>query len=148
MSVGKAILWGGSIAGLLDATDGVVAFGLMGMNPVQVLQYIASGMLGAAAFQGGLATAGLGLLLHFFIAFTVAVIYVAASRRVAVLREKPAIFGLLFGAAVYLTMTYAVLPHSMVAPSAFSMLLFLNGIVGHALFVGLPISLNARKVAA
>ena len=52
----RAILWGGLIAGVLDATDGVVAFGLKGMNPLQVLQYIASGLLGPASFKGGLAT--------------------------------------------------------------------------------------------
>jgi hypothetical protein len=65
------ILYGGSIAGTLDAIDGVVAFGLKSMNPIQVLQYIASGLLGVDSFKGGLATAGLGALLHYFIAFVV-----------------------------------------------------------------------------
>jgi hypothetical protein len=70
---GWRVLRGGLIAGVLDATDGVVAFGLvLGMNPIQVLQYIASGMLGASAFNGGLLTATLGALLHFLIAFIVA----------------------------------------------------------------------------
>lgn len=145
MSISKAILWGGLIAGVLDATDGVVAFGLKGMNPIQVLQYIASGALGAAAFQGGLGTAGLGVLLHFFIAFTVAAIYVLASRGIRPLREQAVTFGLAFGAAVYLVMNYVVLPMSSVAPSPFSLALFLNGVIGHALFVGLPIALFAKK---
>ena len=60
------IVWGGLLAGTLDAVDGVAAFGLKGMNPIQVLQYIASGLLGVASFQGGLKTAGLGALLHYF----------------------------------------------------------------------------------
>ena len=75
----NAILWGGVIAGALDATDGVVAYGFQGLNPIQVLQYIASGVLGPASFQGGLATAGLGTMLHFFIAFVAAAVYVLAS---------------------------------------------------------------------
>jgi len=50
----RAILLGGLIAGTLDAVDGVIAFGTQGLNPIQVLQYIASGALGQAAFRGGL----------------------------------------------------------------------------------------------
>ena len=53
----QAIFWGGLVAGILDAVDGVIAFGTQGLNPIQVLQYIASGALGQSAFQGGLATA-------------------------------------------------------------------------------------------
>jgi len=36
---------------------------------------------------------------------------------------------------------------SAVAPSPFSPAMFLNGVIGHALFVGLPIALNARRAA-
>jgi uncharacterized membrane protein YagU involved in acid resistance len=146
MRLSKAILLGGLIAGALDATDGVIAFGLQGLNPVQVLQYIASGLLGASAFQGGLATAGLGVLLHFLIAFSAAAVYVLASRWLEFLRTHAVACGLLFGVAVYFFMNYLVLPQSSVAPSAFSWPMFLNGVIGHALFVGLPISLYAQKV--
>jgi hypothetical protein len=46
----RATLLGGLIAGTLDAVDGVIAFGTQGLNPIQVLQYIASGALGQAGF--------------------------------------------------------------------------------------------------
>ena len=72
VSIPQAILWGGVVAGILDAADGVIDYGFQGLNPIQVLQYIASGALGTAAFQGGLTAAGLGVVLHFFIAFVVA----------------------------------------------------------------------------
>jgi hypothetical protein len=145
---GQAILWGGIICGALDATDGVVAYWLhAGLNPIQALQFIASGALGQAAFDGGLSAAGLGAAIHFLIAFVVAAIYVAASRWIPLLRAESVIFGLAFGAAVYLVMNFLVLPLSAVAPSPFSLAMFLNGVIGHALFVGLPISLNARRAA-
>src|SRR5215467_15043669 len=83
------IVWGGLLAGTLDAGDGVVAFGFKGMNPIQVLQYIASGLLGVAAFQGGLKTAGLGAVLHYFIAFAVAAVYYGASLKLATLHIHP-----------------------------------------------------------
>jgi hypothetical protein len=52
LTSGKPIVWGGLIAGVLDAINGVIAFGFKGLNPIQVLQYITSGALGAAPFQG------------------------------------------------------------------------------------------------
>jgi len=149
---GKAfsiIVWGGLVAGTLDAADAVIAYGILGMSPVQVLQYIASGLQGAAAFAGntqaGLANAGIGMALHYFIAFVVAAVYVAAGLKIPALNRKPVLFGLLFGAAVYLFMNYLVLPYSAVPMSPFSLGLFLNGIIGHALFVGLPIALLAAR---
>ena len=145
LSVGSAILWGGLAAGVLDAVDGVIAFGREGLNPIQVLQYIASGLLGKSSFEGGLATAGLGTILHFFIAFVVAAVYVVASRRIAALKRQAVIFGLLYGAAVYFFMNYLVLPLSAVGHSPFKLGLFLNGVVGHALFVGVPVAWIGRR---
>lgn len=147
-TVSQAILWGGLAAGLLDATDGVVAYYLHArLNPVQVLQYIASGALGPSAFQGGLTTAAVGAGLHFFIAFVVAAVYVGAARKLPPLHRNWIGFGLLFGAAVYLMMTYVVLPISAVAPSPFHIGMFLNGVLGHALFVGLPVAFYSRRTA-
>jgi hypothetical protein len=84
LSVSRAILYATLVVGVLDAADGVVFRGLQGQNPIQVLQYIASSLLGALSFSGGLASAGLGLVVHFAIALVVATIYILASRRVAV----------------------------------------------------------------
>lgn len=141
----EAVLWGGLVAGILDAIDGVIAFGTQGLNPIQVLQYIASGALGQAAFKGGLGTAALGALFHFIIAWVAAGVFVFAGRRIPVLKTQAVRFGLLYGAAVYFFMNYAVLPLSAVAPSSFHLGLFLNGVIGHALFVGLPIAFYARR---
>lgn len=47
------IVWGGLAAGTLDAVDGVVAYGFKGLNPIQVLQYIASGLLAPRRSEGG-----------------------------------------------------------------------------------------------
>src|SRR6266853_4191665 len=100
------IVYGGLVAGTLDAIDGVVAFGLKSMSPIQVLQYIASGVLGMDSFKGGLATAGLGALLHYFIAFVVALVYYTFSRRLAALHKQAVTWGLAYCAAVYVFMNY------------------------------------------
>ena len=141
----QAIFWGGLVAGVLDAVDGVIAYGTQGLNSIQVLQYIASGALGRSAFRGGLATGALGAAFHFLIAWVAAAAFVLASRRLQILKIHAVAAGLLYGAAVYFFMNYFVLPLSAVVPTAFQLGLFLNGVIGHALFVGLPISLFARR---
>ena len=141
----EAISWGGLIVGVLDAIDGVIAYGTQGLSPIQVLQYIASGALGKSAFQGGLATAALGAGFHFIIAWVAAAVFVLASRRLEILKTHAVLAGLIYGAAVYFFMNYLVLPLSAVAPATFQLGLFLNGVIGHAVFVGLPIALFARR---
>jgi hypothetical protein len=141
----EAISWGGLIAGVLDAIDGVIAYGTLGLSPIQVLQYIASGALGKSAFQGGLATAALGAGFHFITAWVAAAVFVLASRRLEILKTHAVLAGLIYGAAVYFFMNYLVLPLSAVAPAIFQLGLFLNGVIGHAVFVGLPIALFARR---
>ena len=93
----------------------------------------------------GIANAGLGAGLHFFIALAVASVYYAGALKVPILGRRPVASGLLFGASVFLFMTYLILPNSNVTKSPFSLGLFLNGIIGHALFVGLPIALYAAR---
>lgn len=146
LTINQGIFWGGLIAGLLDAVDGVIAFGTQGLNPIQVLQYIASGALGKSAFRGGVATAALGGMFHFFIAWVAAAVFVFASQRIPALRTQAIALGLLYGVAVYFFMNYFILPLSAVVPSQFHIGLFLNGVIGHALFVGLPIALYSRRI--
>ena len=148
MTLGAAIFYGGLIAGILDAADGVVAYYFAaGFNPIQVLQSIASGFYGAAAFQKAISGALVGLLAHFFIAFAVAAIYVGATRFLPMLnREAAVMWGTIYGAAVFIVMNFVVLPHTAVVKSPVSLPLLLNGVLGHALFVGFPIALAARRI--
>jgi hypothetical protein len=148
LPVFRAIAYATLVVGALDATDGVIFFGLQGLNPIQVLQFIASGVLGAAAFTGGIATAGVGVLVHFAITAVVVSIYILASQRIPLIRSQWIIFGLLYGAAVWAVMNLIVLPLTAVAPSSITTAAALNGVIGHALFVGLPSAFFARKVRA
>jgi len=146
--VSRAILYATLVVGVLDAADGIVVHGLQGQNPIQVLQYIASSLLGARSFSGGLASAGLGLVVHFAIALVVAAIYILASRRVAALRTQWVLLGLLYGAAVWAVMNLVVLPLTAVAHSPITTAAWVSGVIGHALFVGLPSAFFAKKALA
>ncbi len=120
------ILWGGLSAGVLDISAAFIRWG----KPVRLLQGIASGLLGPRAFQGGKGTAALGLVLHFFIAFSAAAVYYAASRRLAI-------------------MSWVVVPLSALPKSKapFSMTGLVLSLLTHMFCVGLPIAFAVHHYA-
>jgi uncharacterized membrane protein YagU involved in acid resistance len=131
---------------LLDATDGVIYFGLTAhRNPIQVLQYIASGAFGTASFDGGLATAFAGLVFHILISLVAVIVFAALYLRSRTVRDHAIAAGLVYGGIVWSFMNLVVLPASAVAPSALTPLAVVHGLVGHALFVGLPAALAMRR---
>jgi hypothetical protein len=144
-SVGRAILAGGLAAGALDLTAALVLYTLRGARPIRVVQAIASGLLGAEAYKGGLATVALGCLLHFVIATGAAAVFVAASRWLPALVRRPFVWGPLYGVAVYLVMNFVVVPLSAVARGPFNPRLAAILVVIHMLCVGLPIAVAARR---
>ncbi len=129
----------------MDITAAFIVYGFFGAKPVPLLQGIASGLLGPRAFQGGLATALLGLLCHFVIAFGAATVYFVASRALPFLIQNAVISGALYGVAVYFFMNRIVVPLSAAAKRPFSLKLMIVGIVIHIFCVGLPISLSVRR---
>jgi len=143
----RTILLAGLLAGVLDIGAAFAVYGLRGASPVRILQSIASGLLGVDAFKGGLATAALGALLHFFIALMAAGVYYAASQRLGFLVRQPVISGLLYGVAVYGFMNHVVVPLSAVPKRPFVLGLALVILVVHMLCVGLPIALLVRRHA-
>lgn len=77
----QPIFWGGLIAGTLDICAAFLTAWLRaGVGPVRVLHFVASGLIGATAFDGGAKTAILGLVLHFLIATVAAVVFYIASQ--------------------------------------------------------------------
>jgi len=141
----RAVLCAGFACGILDITAALVVYGYMGAKPVRLLQGIASGLLGPKAFDGGLATALLGLFCHFLIAFGAATVYFVASRAISFLIQNAVVSGALYGVAVYFFMNRIVLPLSAAAKRPFSLKLMIVGVVIHIFCVGLPISLSVRR---
>jgi len=140
-----AVLWAGLACGVLDITAAFVVYGFFGAKPLPLLQGIASGLVGPKAFNGGLATALLGLLCHFVIAFGAALVYFAASHAIRFLIEHAAVSGVLYGVAVYFFMNRIVVPLSAAAKRPFSMKFMIVGVIIHIFCVGLPISLTVRR---
>ena len=143
----RAIFWGGLIAGTLDLTGaGVVSWVRAGVSPVRIMQSVASGLLGAAAYTGGAKTAALGVVLHYLIATIWVVVFYFASRRLRFLIGRPIPWGVVYGVIVYAFMNFAVLPLSALpqrtAPTLSSRIINLVIIM---ICIGLPIALIVRR---
>ena len=146
-SVGRALVTGTLIVGILDILDAFIFFGLRGARPIGILQSIASGVLGRAAYQGGMRTALLGLALHFLIAFGVVATYLVATRLIPALNRRPWVYGLIYGVAVYLVMNFVVVPMSAAALGSgpTPLVVRVNGVLIHMFGVGLPAALVAAR---
>ncbi|HMV81699.1 MAG TPA: hypothetical protein PLD20_04725 [Blastocatellia bacterium] len=141
----QAILLGGFSAGVLDFTGACVSNAARGVTPLRVAQSVASGVLGAKAFQapaqGGYRTAALGVALHFLIAFGAATVFCLACLKLRWLAEHPWQTGALYGVAVYWFMQLVVLPLSAIAfKRSFAWRIVLTGLIVHVLCVGWPIA--------
>ncbi len=141
----RAILWGGLIAGTLDITAAFFNSGLRGRSPIWVLQSVASGLLGPNSYKGGLRSAALGLVVHFFIAFMACVVFYILSRKLGFLLHHAVVCGLLYGVAVYLVM-YGIVLRITFHRSFFNPLsAVIIAVLIHMFCVGLPISLAVRR---
>jgi hypothetical protein len=138
-------LAGGILAAVLDILAACGIYAARGVSPKRILQAIASGLLGPSAFQGGTGTAVLGLALHFFIATSASLVYYAASRRRPALVQRPLVFGAVYGVAVYVVMTFLVLPLSAVTKRPLALDLVPVMLLVHIGCVGLPIAFATRR---
>lgn len=107
--VAAAILSGGLIAGTID----IGAAALINLiDPRFILRFIAGGVQGKAALEGGAASAWLGLFLQWGMGVLIAAIFVIAALRLHGLIARWFVAGLAYGVIVFAVMNYVVLPLS------------------------------------
>ena len=140
----RAILITGLIVGAMDITSAFIIAISRGSTVTRLLQFVASGLLGQKAFQGGAAAAALGLALHFVIAFAVVIVFYIASQRLAALRRWPVPAGIIYGMVVFAVMNLIVLPLSAARPRH-SLTGDLIQVGIHMFVIGLPTALLLRR---
>ena len=144
-----AILVGGGLAATFDMIYAIVVSGMHGRSAQWVMQSVASGLMGNAAFESGGTGAVIGTVAHYVIVFVAATIYYLASRRLAALRTHAVVCGILFGVLVYLFMNFVVLPLSAFPfDLSYPVSRLVQGFVSHGLLVGLPIALAVKWFTA
>lgn len=142
-----AIFCAGLLCGVMDISAAFLTWWPKGVKPPRLLQGIAAAWLGPKSFNGGMATAALGLAFHFLIAFTAATLFYVASRHLTFMLDRPITSGVLYGIAVYLIMYWIVMPLSNFHGTK-TVTSSIVAIVTHIVCVGLPISLVIHRFSS
>lgn len=150
----KALLRGWLICGTLDILSAFLdAQGQLGIGPQRLLQGVAGALLGPAAIEQGWASAALGLVMHYSVAFAVTAVFYLLSRRFPVLVKWPVVSGLIYGAVVFLVMFRVVIPLTIALRSLYLTTPFnhtwpklrLTQFLIHLVCIGVPVALAIRR---
>ncbi|UYQ94873.1 DUF1440 domain-containing protein [Chitinophaga horti] len=141
----KAIVWSGIVTCILYLVGMMLASWLAnGQPPVQVLQFIASGICGEHAYTEGASSIVAGLFLHCMFSLMIAAVYLLVYSLVPFVRQHAFKAGLLFGVIVWLFMYGAVIPLSHVPLQEPDPVMGVLSLIVNVFFVGLPIAMVAN----
>lgn len=139
-------LVGGLAAGLIDIVYAILINGAAGVSSTVVLQSVSSGLLGVSAYNGGVATSMLGILLHFMMTIGMALVFILLARKSQILRRNLLTAGLAYGAIIYFAMRWVVVPLSRFPGDLRTF--DLSELLVHVIGVGLVIALAAERMKA
>lgn len=130
------------LAGTLDILSAIVDSSIrFKITPVELFQFIASGVFGPKAFSGGIPMAIAGLLFHYFIASCWTVFFFLIIPKFKFSPKYKIPVGLLYGIFVWLVMNLIVVPLSNVHKVKFTWSHTIMGMLYLMFMIGLPISL-------
>ena len=138
-----AILGGGITAGVFDFTVACVE---SGKPPLFIGKAVATGWFGKAAIQGGLDVSLIGIASHFSIMLAFTTAFVLASLKEPALRRWFWVAGPLYGAVIFDTMRFIVMPLSAAGYGMPKPPILFFEFAGHVFLVGLVIAAWARGV--
>jgi uncharacterized membrane protein YagU involved in acid resistance len=145
-------------AGLLTGvTDGLFATVQSAVTPgstvMRLWQGVASTVLGKSAYEGGIPTALLGVLMHFCVAFGWSAVFLFVVMRSSWVRRAVSspsgVIGVaaLYGPFIWLVMSLVVIPLLVHRPASITSRWWIQ-LIGHIPFVGLPIVASIAKGGA
>jgi hypothetical protein len=145
----RSIALGGMFIFISQFIHSWIATTLIQKTPfILVWQYIASGALGMAAFEGGIASALLGVFFHLIIAFAIAGVFILSADRIPLLRRYVIAGSLLYGLGVFIIMNMIVTPLSAAPPLPTpTMPWLIEAIIEHVSIVGLPLGILVQRNA-
>ncbi|MEO5947718.1 MAG: hypothetical protein ABIP79_12950 [Chitinophagaceae bacterium] len=142
----RAILKTTLIAGTLDIIAACLqAYLVKETMPAVVLKFIASGVYGKTAFEGGYEMMAIGLFFHFVIAFACTVIFFFLYPKLNFLKHSILLNSLLIALSAWTVTTQIIIPASKIQPGVFNLgkALIAAGIL--FLCIGLPVSWFTKK---
>jgi hypothetical protein len=134
------------IAGCLDITAACLqAWLTKGTTPDIILKYIASGVFGKDAFEGGAGFILFGLLVHFFIAFSCTLVYFLLYPKLKILHANILLSSILIALAAWAVTTRLIVPLSQIKPGPFNLTKALIAVAILYCCIGLPVSYFAKR---
>jgi hypothetical protein len=144
-SPSSALLRAGLLTALVDGLfSSLLTVFAYGSTVMRLWQGVAATLLGTRAFEGGTATAVVGVLMHVGVAFGWSAVFLFLVMRSARIRDliasKTGILGVaaIYGPFVWLVMSLIVIPVLVHRPPAITVRWWIQ-LIGHFPFVGLPI---------
>lgn len=148
-SAKRIILKAWLMAGSLDILTACIYYIIRtGNSPLRVLKFVASGVFGTSAINGGMAYAVWGILLHYLVALLFTVFFFWVYPSVKWLAFNRWLTALLYGLFVWLVMNRIVLPLSNTPKSPFNLQQAVIGAAILVVMIGLPLSFVIGKYYA
>jgi hypothetical protein len=142
----------GLLIGVVDGSWAIVLTLIYGRSLARLWQGIAATLFGERMFDGGAATVALGVAMHFGVAFAWSAVFLllvarsALVRRVLDSRFGPLKIGAVYGPVIWIVMSAVVIPLLTRKPLVITGRWWIQ-LLGHVVFVGLPIAWGARYTA-
>lgn len=143
----KTVVMAGLLVGSLDIISALTHFYLKtGKDPLIVLKYISSAVLGKSAYSGDTTTmAVLGLLLHFLIAFIWTILFFTIYPKLKLLSWNRIVTGILYGIFIWIVMNRLVVPMSKASVGPFDLKQATIAVLILIGAIGLPLSFIAHQ---
>ena len=131
------------LAGLLDLVAAIIVYSIFldKTSALRILQSVASGVFGKAAYTGGITMAVYGVLFHFLISLIFTVLYFYSYPKLTFLQRDRVFSGIVFGIFIWLIMNLIVLPLAFKGLFPSDVQSSLIGISILIVAIGIPVSL-------
>lgn len=145
MNNGKLFIKAWLLVGVLDILAAFLSFYIStGKSPLIVLKFIASALLGSAAYSAS-GSIWVGLLLHFAVAFLFALFFFTAYKPLKLYKLQWVVLGIVYGIFIWLVMNKLVLPITMVKQQPFKWADAIRSALILITMIGLPLSWILNK---
>lgn len=145
-NLARAVVCTALLAGTLDGLAAIINYSLQGgKDPGIIFRYIASGLLGKSALEGGTGVLGLGVLFHYAIAFSFTAFFFWLKPKIHWLATQPLLAGVQYGIFVWVLMNLFIVPFSRISKETLVIHKARIEMLILILCIGIPVSLMADK---
>ncbi|MDB5157044.1 MAG: hypothetical protein JWR50_1751 [Mucilaginibacter sp.] len=137
------ILWLSLLTGTLDGAAAILLN--LSLGPETIFRYIASGIFGRAAFEGGPEMVVSGVIFHYLIAILFTTVFYRLYPMFNTVFKNKYIVAIVFGALAWVVMNIIVVPLSKIGSHPIKIEDVLTGLFALILCLGLPVATVADK---